>query len=147
MNRREVTSTFGAFIRKLLNSFPQSGGITGGAPVERLRERSAERRASDPRFAARRELLARVSARLAADTIPLRLEERLAMARDERKLNELQRQMEDATRREEKGEDLVLEEAVRILGDWTAIEAPVAPAVAAGASATDAAPAAPVAVQ
>ncbi len=107
---------------------------TGGAPLEELERGSERRREADARFADRRALLNRVAERLRAETITLHLEDRLAMSRDERKLGELQRRLEQEPRRDarddDEEEDLVLEEALRILDDWANAAEPEQPVVA-----------------
>ncbi len=88
-----------------------------------LRAASQARRRDSERFAAYHKLLARIQAINDAAELPLDLEGRLALARSERDLAELQESLipEDDDREDDKGgqADLVLEEALQILADFT----------------------------
>jgi carboxyl-terminal processing protease len=99
-----------------------------GPLIETLRARSEKRRATDPRFRAQKVMLERLAERQRSQEITLNLEERLALARSERDLEELQ---EEALEGGDRGEppparrtpDLILEESLRILADLVAVEA------------------------
>lgn len=86
-----------------------------------LRKKSAERRLKDPRFAAREELLKSFAARQKKATVSLNLAERREQAKEETRLDELQRLAQDGAEEGDKnrGADggLVLEEALNILSD------------------------------
>jgi carboxyl-terminal processing protease len=88
-----------------------------------LRKRFEERRKADPRFAAQAKVLARVAERQKSTEIPLQLDERLALARAEKGLNELEEKAlrdpaEDGAPPEgERSPDLFLDESLRILAD------------------------------
>ncbi|MBN1669591.1 MAG: carboxy terminal-processing peptidase [Kiritimatiellae bacterium] len=112
------------------------GDIGGLIPV--LRTKSEARRASDPRWAARRKLLAALDERRKEKKISLNIDQRRKMAEEERALLEMQKESDDS----EKGQtDLILLEALHILSDFADL-APPAPG--AGAPAADnAAPPAP----
>jgi len=96
------------------------------AVIRVLRDKSEDRRASDPRFAAYMRLLARIEAINEADKLPLQLTMRKELAKTERKLSELHRSLssENKDGREE-GEDdrpdFVLAECLRILADLVAL--------------------------
>lgn len=87
-----------------------------------LRAASAARRETSQRFAAYEQLLNRIESINTAEELPLDLEERLALARSERDLAELQKALlpesVDGEDSEDEQVDLVLEETVRILADF-----------------------------
>ncbi|MEI6217812.1 MAG: carboxy terminal-processing peptidase, partial [bacterium] len=88
-----------------------------------LKKKSEERRAKDPRFAARDDLLSRFAARQKKATISLNLSGRREQAKEEMRLDELQKlSLEDGEDGEKKLEagGLVLEEALNILSDMVA---------------------------
>lgn len=88
--------------------------------VASLRKKSEERRQKDARFAAREELLKSFAARQKKATISLNLAERREQAKEEMRLDELQRlSQEDSADGEKKhdGGGLVLEEALNVLSD------------------------------
>lgn len=85
-----------------------------------LRKQSEERRQKDPRFAARQELLKSFADRQKKATISLNLAERREQAKDDMRLDELQRLTQDDADDGEKKQEtggLVLEEALNILSD------------------------------
>jgi len=84
-----------------------------------LATRSLARRMADPRFAARAEQSQRLAEFHQKAEVPLMLEERLALARAERELIEIQQTSEEsgATTARPTAADLVEEEALRILAD------------------------------
>ncbi|MEI6807134.1 MAG: carboxy terminal-processing peptidase [bacterium] len=85
-----------------------------------LRTKSEERRKKDSRFTAREELLKSFAARQKKSTVSLKLAERREQAKEEMRLDELQRlSMDDSDEGEKKqdGGGLVLEEALNILSD------------------------------
>jgi carboxyl-terminal processing protease len=88
-----------------------------------LRAASEARRRKSERFGAYQKLLDRIKAINDAEELPLDLEGRLALARSERDLAELQESLipEPDSDESDKGEqaDLVLEEALQILADFT----------------------------
>ncbi len=83
-----------------------------------LRKMSEKRRAADPKFAAYEGMLERLAKRQKSKEISLNLDERLALARDEK---ELQKQLDaDAPKtdkKDAKNQDLILNEALRICSD------------------------------
>lgn len=96
------------------------------APVGRwtpmLRQNSTKRRAEDPRYAAYLKLLDQMRQIQEAEVISLNIEQRRELARQERSLEKLQREMadeDDAEQKKDNGKrpDLVLDEALNILGD------------------------------
>lgn len=85
-----------------------------------LRAKSEERRKKDPRFTAREELLKSFAARQKKATISINLAERREQAKEEMRLDELQRLSLDDSEEGEKKQDgggLVLEETLNILSD------------------------------
>jgi len=96
-----------------------------GPAIEALRTRSEARRAADPRYAVYRKMLRRIEEMTRTRQIPLRLEERRAIAAAEEELTALQDQlMAEQDEDEEDGDtpDLVLEEALRVLAGLTDYE-------------------------
>jgi len=90
-----------------------------------LREASEARRAASPRFAAYQKLLDRVKAINDAEVLPLDLERRMALARAEKELAELQKSLmpERSGERDDDAADmadLVLEETLQILAEFAA---------------------------
>lgn len=94
--------------------------------VDALRDGSAERRENNPRFMAYMQLVDRLRVLNESQVVPLGIERRRALAREEKKLRDLQQEVdpEDATAPENgrKRPDLVLDEALRILSDLAAME-------------------------
>jgi carboxyl-terminal processing protease len=92
-----------------------------GPLVPGLRDRSAKRRSADPRFQAYEELVSRLAERQKAESISLKLSERLALARQEK---ELQKQLDaidvHGPKEDDTSKDVVLLESLNILGDWAA---------------------------
>ncbi len=89
-----------------------------------LAERSNARRAADPRYAAYLKLLDRVRQLNENETVPLQLERRRAMAKDEKALEDLQADLAPEDSEEagggepkEKRPDVVLDETLQILSD------------------------------
>lgn len=102
--------------------------------VAALREKSEDRRANDPRFEVYNRLLQRVRAVNEKKLMPLQLAARLRMAREERELAELQRDLtpdDTDTEGESRRKDLVMDEGLRILADLTRLQGE-APEVADG---------------
>ena len=92
----------------------------------KLRERSRQRRDSDPRFAAYRKLLERIDAMNKTRELPLDLATRREFARTEKELAELQNKLspEEEANQEENGatrRDVVLAEALSVLVDYVAL--------------------------
>jgi carboxyl-terminal processing protease len=91
--------------------------------LAKLQDRSQERREQDPRFAAYRQLLARIEQLSQTRTISLRLDERRRFAEMERELADLEAQLDaeepDPNARNGKP-DLVLRETLLILSDLIA---------------------------
>ena len=87
--------------------------------MDLLRRKSEQRRNGDAAFQKREELLHRIRERTNANMISLNFEERLAMARADRVLNDEQRALmgADAEDDEAPGQDAVLLEALRVLSD------------------------------
>ncbi|MBP7274832.1 MAG: carboxy terminal-processing peptidase [Kiritimatiellae bacterium] len=88
-------------------------------PMDILRGQSEQRRNGDAAFQKREELLKRIRERTNANRISLNFEERLAMARADRELNEEQRKLMGATPANDESptQDAVLMEALRVLSD------------------------------
>ncbi len=88
-----------------------------------LRAASEARRSDSERFDAYQQLLDRIKAINDAEELPLDLEGRIGLARSERDLAELQESLIPESREDngdnEKHADLVLEEALQILADFT----------------------------
>ena len=102
-----------AFYAILLNATP---------PLDILREKSEKRRATDPSFKVRRELLDRLDKRLNAEDISLNLEERIAMAKADKEMDEMQKSVGDNPGsgdkdKPEEAKDLVLTESLQVLSD------------------------------
>lgn len=98
-----------------------------GPVVEHLTERSEARRQNGERFSAYRKFLHRVRAANETTRLPLQLEKRLAMAKVERELSELQRSLaangrESPEEENPRQNDLVLDEALRVLADLAALQ-------------------------
>jgi carboxyl-terminal processing protease len=89
-----------------------------------LRARSEARRRANSRFAAHMELLKRLEQRQKSVDIPLGLDERLALAKTEKVLDDLQEDAERPAMQDDKkkGVDLILQEALQITSDLIAIE-------------------------
>jgi carboxyl-terminal processing protease len=84
--------------------------------IETLRAKSQARLAADPRYTARMEQLRHLASLQKTAAITLRLADRMALARSERALMDLQTSDEPTSRKKE-GADLVEQEAERILVD------------------------------
>lgn len=113
-----------AFYATLLNQAP---------PLDVLRKKSEKRLAADELYRSRLELLKRIEARVKKDTISLNLEERLATARADQELDEIQGKLQDessgtmarsgdksdkaAKEAETDRKDAVLQESLQILSD------------------------------
>ena len=97
--------------------------------TETLRARSVERRKRDSRFVAREKLLARFAERQKRRTISLCLDERREQAKEELKLEDLQKvEVDGDGSSEEKpketpASDLVMEEGLQVLSDWIGLQA------------------------
>lgn len=90
--------------------------------VPYLRQRSEERRAGDPRFKAQKDVIEQVRKRQKLSEISLNLEDRLALAREDKGFDKVQDEVlgeEGADKPDGKNpeKDLVLREAERILAD------------------------------
>jgi carboxyl-terminal processing protease len=96
-----------AFYAVLLNQIP---------PLDVLRERSERRRAEQPAFKARAELISRLESRLNTPEISLDFSERLKMARSERELDQAQQEALKTGDDNSEG-DITLREALNILMD------------------------------
>lgn len=89
-----------------------------------LKQRSEERRGTNPRYTAYTNLLARLAERQKSTTISLNLEERLKLAHSEK---ELQKQLEEndpdkaQDAEKKKSKDLVMQESLSILSDWVSL--------------------------
>ncbi|MDZ4198962.1 MAG: carboxy terminal-processing peptidase, partial [Kiritimatiellia bacterium] len=93
--------------------------------IDVLRTRSEERRAANPEFVQRDDLIKRIGDRIKSETISLNLEERLRLARTERELDRIQRDLEEdesSPRKPDAPGDLLQQEALRILADMIAPE-------------------------
>lgn len=89
-------------------------------PLDVLRERSAKRRAANTAFRIRDELISRLGTRMNSETITLNVDERVAIARADKELDDAQRTGGSAAKEPEDkdaGKDLVLLESLQILGD------------------------------
>lgn len=98
-----------------------------------LTEQSLARRAADPRYAAYLKLLDQVRRLNENESVPLQLDRRRAMAREEKALEDLQAELAPEDSGEESGEepadgaaatkrpDLVLDETLHILSDMVAL--------------------------
>ena len=88
-----------------------------------LKLRSEERQQKDPKFAAYRSLVEQLGERQKASDISLNLEERLKLARSEKELQELLQDTngKDA-KKEKKNQDIILNEALKILSDFTILQ-------------------------
>ncbi len=85
-----------------------------------LRKLSADRLATDPRFASHRKLLERAAERAASKEVSLNLKERLAEARADREIEKLQQQEDEEVtvgKDKKKKNDVVLNETLHILAD------------------------------
>ncbi len=90
--------------------------------IKKLITNSETRRTDDPRFAARNELLKRLTAVQKAKEISLNLKQRRVRATEERELRELQEQDAVTGDGEEKSDgDLILQESLKILADMISI--------------------------
>jgi len=98
--------------------------------VPALRERSEQRRATNPGFVAYLEMLERIRAMHASPDISLHKETRQAYIRTEQELTEIQNQLMDQTATDETKadddqqqpfQDLVKQEAMNILADWAGL--------------------------
>lgn len=105
-----------AFYATLLDQAP---------PLDILRERSEKRRAANPAFKVRDELITRLGKRLNDEDISLNLEERMKVARADKDLDEQQRAAGD-TAGDDKDDtkDLVLMESLQVLSDMISWKAP-----------------------
>ena len=114
------------------NMFDRLGGAKGdhqrvvdlSPAVAALSKKSQVRRAADPRYVARREMLDRFAAWRKRESIPLNMAEREALAKEEQRLQALQEKAmawtspDDGPDGKKKGgSDLVMEEALSILSD------------------------------
>lgn len=89
------------------------------AIIPGLEESSLARRAADPRFASFTDLLERSRERQQSKTITLELDKRRALAANEKELRE---QIEAINPETDKKDDLILGEALNIMGDLIVIE-------------------------
>ena len=90
--------------------------------IPRLREQSSARLKDDQRFSAYRDLITKLAERQKEKDISLNLNERLALARNER---ELQKALEETDKEDgtdkKKDKDIVLDESLNILSDMAAL--------------------------
>ncbi len=89
-------------------------------PLDVLRERSAKRRAANSAFRIRDELIARLGTRMNSETISLNVDERVAIARADKELDDAQRAGGPAGKdsdEKDAAKDPVLVESLQILGD------------------------------
>lgn len=92
-----------------------------------LRQASEVRRAKDPRFAAQAAIIRRIKNRMDSQEISLNLEDRLALARDEKGMEKLQAEamgedgFEEASPKKGKENDVVLSETERVMSDLMAL--------------------------
>jgi carboxyl-terminal processing protease len=96
--------------------------IDQAPPVNLLREKSEKRRATAEVFKAREELLDRIARRVNSETVSLNLEERMAMARSDRDLDKLQRDLQKENTGEDNDarKDPVIMESLQVLSDISA---------------------------
>lgn len=87
----------------------------------RLIEQSAARRADDVRFATHASLLERLRERQEQQEITLRLEDRLAFAREQKELQDLIESPSLINGDDSKNNDLALTEALNVAVDWVAL--------------------------
>lgn len=93
--------------------------------VEILRRQSEARTKTDPRFIAQRKLIKRYSDQQAALDIPLDLEARITMAREESDLQKIEESIDNEdSPPSPKDEDLTLTEALSILNDLITLDNP-----------------------
>jgi carboxyl-terminal processing protease len=88
-----------------------------------LKQQSEERQQKDPRFMAYRSLVEQLGERQKASEISLNLEERLKLARSEKELQKLLQNadVKDAEK-DKKNQDIILDEALKILSDFTILQ-------------------------
>jgi carboxyl-terminal processing protease len=89
-------------------------------PLDVLRERSGKRRAANPSFQIRNELVERLGTRMNSETISLNIDERIASAKADKELDDAQRANTPgagAPDGKDEAKDLVLLEALEVLGD------------------------------
>jgi carboxyl-terminal processing protease len=104
---------------------PYRPAIEPRQAIPLLRARSEARRADSPRFAAERELIERVAAMQRAKTISLNLQERVEMAREERRLGDAEKEVdEEGTGPKSIDSDLVLLETLQVLSDMIELQKP-----------------------
>lgn len=88
-----------------------------------IKERAEKRHATDPSYKKYLELVERMSARQRSREVPLNLEERIKMAREERELQRVLKEMsgaEPANKDDKLAQDIVLQEGLWVLSDWIA---------------------------
>ena len=95
-----------------------------GPLIPELRKRSEERRAKDPRFAAEASMIARIKKRVESSEISLNLDERIALAHEEKGMEKIQAEALDDEEPEalEEGKktkdtDIVLTETEHVMCD------------------------------
>jgi len=88
-----------------------------------LKQQSEERRQKDPKFAAYRSLVEQLGKRQKASEISLNLDDRLTLARSEKQLQKLLQDTngKDAEK-DKKNQDIILNEALKILSDFTILQ-------------------------
>lgn len=91
--------------------------------VPQLQSRSEARQQNSPAFRNHRELMAKLAEQQAAQSIPLNYPQRLALARSEADLQQLQDEMETSAENPETPTqgDIVLPETLSILCDWISL--------------------------
>jgi carboxyl-terminal processing protease len=88
-----------------------------------LKQQSEERQRKDSRFAAYRNLVEQIGERQKASEISLNIEERLRLARSEKELQKLLQDTHDKdAERDEKKQDIILDEALKILSDFAILQ-------------------------
>jgi carboxyl-terminal processing protease len=100
-----------------------------GAAIPALRRQSEQRRAQNPRFASYRRLVEQTEAMSKRTELPLNIDERRALARQEKDLIDLQNRLiaaegggaEKDREKDRKNGDLVLDEALNVLSDLAAL--------------------------
>lgn len=92
--------------------------------VKTLQQKSTERLAANEEFIAYKDVVARLKQQLDREAIPIRLEKRLQIAREDREITELQEAIRDRFAAGDDGDeddaapDLILSEALHILRDF-----------------------------
>jgi carboxyl-terminal processing protease len=88
-----------------------------------LKQQSEERQQKDPQFMAYRNLVEQLGERQKASEISLNLDERLKFARSEKELQKLLQNTDGkGEEKEKKNQDIILDEALKILSDFTILQ-------------------------